>query len=123
MGRYYSGDIEGKFWFGVQSSTDADFFGATGYEPNYVEYYFTEDELPDIKAGLATCKKELGRWLKDIDKFFEEVNGYNDQIIAEHGFNVKEFNEKLTWYARYKLGKKIYDCVKKNGSCEFQAEL
>jgi len=23
MGRYYSGDIEGKFWFAVQSSTDA----------------------------------------------------------------------------------------------------
>jgi hypothetical protein len=27
MGRYYHGDIEGKFWFGVQSSYDADFFG------------------------------------------------------------------------------------------------
>lgn len=25
MGRYYNGDIEGKFWFGVQSSNDADF--------------------------------------------------------------------------------------------------
>ena len=22
MGRYYYGDIEGKFWFGVQSSND-----------------------------------------------------------------------------------------------------
>ena len=27
MGRYYGGDIEGKFWFGVQSSDDADHFG------------------------------------------------------------------------------------------------
>jgi hypothetical protein len=27
MGRYYHGDIEGKFMFGVQSSDDADFFG------------------------------------------------------------------------------------------------
>ena len=27
MGRYYTGDIEGKFWFAVQSSDDADFFG------------------------------------------------------------------------------------------------
>jgi len=27
MGRYYNGDIEGKFWFAVQSSDDADFFG------------------------------------------------------------------------------------------------
>jgi len=27
MGRFYSGDISGKFWFGVQSSYDADNFG------------------------------------------------------------------------------------------------
>ncbi len=27
MGRYYSGDIEGKFWFAVQSSYAADRFG------------------------------------------------------------------------------------------------
>jgi hypothetical protein len=27
MGRHYYGDIEGKFWFAVQSSYDADFFG------------------------------------------------------------------------------------------------
>jgi len=32
MGRYYYGDIEGKFWFGIQSSTDASFFGADHYE-------------------------------------------------------------------------------------------
>ena len=32
MGRYYSGDIEGKFWFGVQSSTDGEFFGAEEQE-------------------------------------------------------------------------------------------
>ena len=31
MGRYYNGDIEGKFWFGVQSSDDADFFGVDGH--------------------------------------------------------------------------------------------
>jgi hypothetical protein len=28
MGRYYQGDIEGKFWFGCQSSDDGEFFGA-----------------------------------------------------------------------------------------------
>lgn len=33
MGRYYSGDIEGKFWFGVQSSHDGEFFGAIEQEP------------------------------------------------------------------------------------------
>ena len=31
MGRYYSGDIEGKMWFAVQSSNDWDFFGVEGW--------------------------------------------------------------------------------------------
>ena len=123
MGRYYNGDIEGKFWFAVQSSTDASFFGGTETEPNYVGYYFDDTDLPEIKEGLDKCKKELGVWLKKMDKFFKDVNGYNDKIIAEHGFDVKEFTAKLEWYARYRLGKKIYDCVKKQGSCEFEAEL
>ena len=37
MGRYYNGDIEGKFWFGVQSSDDADFFGKEG-EPSHINF-------------------------------------------------------------------------------------
>ena len=39
MGRYYSGDIEGKFWFAIQSSDDADYFGVEGVS-NYLGYYF-----------------------------------------------------------------------------------
>ena len=51
MGRYYKGDIEGKFWFGVQSSADADFFGKEG-APNYLSYYFDEEDLTTIEIGL-----------------------------------------------------------------------
>jgi len=29
MGRYYTGDIVGKFWFAIQSSDDASHFGAS----------------------------------------------------------------------------------------------
>ena len=39
MGRYYSGDIEGKFWFAVQSSDDADNFGVEG-DSAFLNYYF-----------------------------------------------------------------------------------
>ena len=38
MGRYYNGDIEGKFWFAVQSSDDADYFGVEGQRPEMLEY-------------------------------------------------------------------------------------
>ena len=47
MGRYYHGDIEGKFWFGVQSSTDAEFFGVEG-NANFLHYYFDEDNKKDV---------------------------------------------------------------------------
>jgi hypothetical protein len=52
MGRYYSGDIEGKFWFAVQSSTAADRFGASHNEPSYVEYCYSEDDLEGVEAEL-----------------------------------------------------------------------
>ena len=34
MGRFYYGDIKGKFWFGVQESEDASHFGVEA-EENY----------------------------------------------------------------------------------------
>ena len=57
MGRYYSGDIEGKFWFAVQSSNAADRFGSIGYEPDYLEYYFNEDNLPDVQKELKKIEE------------------------------------------------------------------
>jgi len=41
MGRYYRGDIEGKFWFGVQDSRDAEHFG--GKETPIIEIFEDED--------------------------------------------------------------------------------
>ena len=56
MGRYYSGDIEGKFWFGVQDSDDASFFGGEVVEPNYIQYPFDrERDMENVEKGLKTC--------------------------------------------------------------------
>ena len=67
MGRYYSGDIDGKFWFGVQSSTvGEDRFGCVEYNPDIVEYYADKEMLPTINEELKSIieqneilKKEL----------------------------------------------------------------
>ena len=40
MGRFYSGDIEGKFWFGLQPSDAPSIFGGTEQEPAYITYDF-----------------------------------------------------------------------------------
>jgi len=126
MGRYYNGDIEGKFWFGVQSSDDGDFFGSKGQEPNtFLNYHFTKDEhLKDIKKGIKECEKELGTWKEKLDKFFTDNNGYNDKMIEDQlGLKKKKSKELLEWYARLELGNQILECVMKQGDCSFEAEL
>lgn len=124
MGRYYTGDIEGKFWFAVQSSTDASFFGGEESEPNYVDYYFSKDDLPTIEEGIKKCLETLGANKQKLDDFFANINGYNDEMIMkEFGISEKEVKHFLEWYARLSLGEKIQKCVVDNGDCSFQAEL
>lgn len=60
MGRYYSGDIEGKFAFGVQSSNAADRFGVEGQPPDYIEYNYNQDDMPLLKDELKVLEDSFG---------------------------------------------------------------
>lgn len=136
MGRFYSGDIEGKFWFGVQSSDDADYFGVEG-EPVYWEeepseddepyslgYGFTTENLGTINEGINTCLEVMGEYKEKIDKFFEERTGYNNEdLVKEFELSEERVTELLENYARLELGLKIKQCVEETGSCYFDAEL
>ena len=131
MGRYYHGDIEGKFWFAVQSSNDADFFGCEG-EARFLNYYYHEGHLDQVKEGIKDCKSSLGEYKKHLDNFFKTDGdkGYNDQMLAEYlDKNAKGTHSEigvkffLEWYARLELGKEILECIEENGECSFEAEL
>ena len=117
MGRYYSGDIEGKFWFAVQSSDAASRFGGEELEPNYIEYYFGEEHLKEIEDEINKIENSID--VKKIDDFFEKKDSYNDDMLEKAGITDKELNE----YADLKLGRKIFNCVKEKGFCNFQAEF
>lgn len=130
MGRYYSGDIEGKFWFGVQSSDDALNFGAEECEPNYIEYYV--DNLEAVEKGLKETREQLGIDEQRLNDFFEMRGplGYNDEMLIKYYKNTfdlditeRDVNNKLALLARLDLGEKIYKCVKEQGHCGFTAEL
>jgi hypothetical protein len=124
MGRYYSGDIEGKFWFGIQSSDSADRFGVQGNEPQYLEYWFQEDDLPKVQEELERIKKQFGEDFKRIEAFFFERQSYTDEELAEYLGTTKAFaRQLLTEYADYELGKKIEKSIIDNGECSFEAEL
>ena len=118
MGRYYSGDIEGKFWFAVQSSQAADRFGVTG-EAVYLNYYFDEEHLEEVEAEIERIETELGDQLKVIEDFFAGRDSYSDTDLDAAGLSKFDLSE----YADLKLGIQIKDCIKENGSCSFEAEL
>jgi hypothetical protein len=124
MGRYYSGDIEGKFWFGVQSSDDASFFGGIIEEPTEINYHFsTREDIKKVVSGLEECRKKLGANKELLDKFFENENGYNNKMLQDKfGWTEEETRGHLEWYARLGLGEKIYNCLKEQDDCYFSAE-
>jgi hypothetical protein len=124
MGRSYFGDIEGKMWFGIQSSNDASFFGGTECEPNTIEYSFISDDLEQIKDGIEKCKEALGENKEKLDVFFSSNNVYNNKMISnEISIREGDVNKILKWYARLEMGIKIAEKVEEMGSCVFEVEL
>jgi hypothetical protein len=124
MGRYYNGDIEGKFWFGVQSSDCADRFGVMGRQPEKLYYYFDESDLQSVQNELKQIEQSLGNYLKQLNDFFAKNNGYSDiKLAKELGVSEQDLGYILRDYADYELGKEIEKSIIKNGQCEFYAEM
>ena len=124
MGRWYLGDIEGKFWFAVQNSDAADRFGVTGHQPQELYYHFDEESLPEIYQELSNIATNLGSNLILLHKFFEENDSYSDEKLAEYlKIDQDEAKNLLSEYADYELGLKIAEAVRTTGQCEFTAEF
>ena len=119
MGRYYNGDINGKFWFAVQSSAAPSRFGGSYGEPNYITFNFEEEDLENVENEIKRIEQSLGTKKETLDKFFKEHNGYNDEMLEKIGISQRELSE----YADLLLGIKIRDCIKERGECTFDAEL
>ncbi len=120
MGRFYSGDIEGKFMFAVQSSDAAERFEAnelgTIWLIEYVVYY---DSYQDIKKELDEILSTGA--VARVERMFENEMGYNDDTCKLYGVAAKDLSE----YADYKLGKNILDFFDENPECDcyFNAEI
>ena len=137
MGRYYDGDIHGKFVFGIQSSLAADRFGVTGQDPGYVDYYFDESNLQGVKDELNNIVSKFGVHGFALATYFRL--GYYDHSNKHHlsfpGYLAKAgyiddpnnyFRDKvelLQDYHDYYLGYKIMKCIEETGQCSFTAEL
>lgn len=135
MGRYYTGDIEGKFWFAVQSSEDARNFGGTSHyvfleddvheeNPIEIEFQFTRNDMKSIKLGIKECEEELGKLKSMLDHFFKKESGYNIPQMCKYLECDEDKTEMLLEkYARLELGVKIKACVEEKGQCCFSGEF
>ena len=120
MSRSYSGDIEGSFFSGIQSSYAADRFGVSGQEPGYIEYYYSDEDLDEVVNEIKVIENNLGIQVQTIETFFKiNNNRYNDKILEVAGIRIDELKE----YADLCLGKQIRDCIIENGGCEFIAQI
>ena len=70
MGRFYSGDIEGKFWFAVQDSVDAQHFGGTmDYLDEEGEVWEDGDEGQPVEVAFNFGPNDhdsIQKGLKDV---------------------------------------------------------
>jgi|TARA_Y100000052_G_scaffold17861_1_gene17461 hypothetical protein len=118
MGRYYDGDIYGKFWFALQSSNAADRFGVEGEPPGYLEYYFDREELPYVEEEIKKIEDSIDEKL--IESYLYGDKGkYTDETLEQNGIS----KDQLRDYADLRLGRQIRDCIKEHGECNFTAEL
>ena len=121
MGRYYSGDIEGKFMFAVQGSNAPERFGAEECEPNYLDYYVPPDSVDEVRKEVQSIETKHDDQIKRIDKMFDENMGYNDETMEKYGVT----KEGLSEYADLRLGRQILEYLEENPDfgCSIQAEL
>ena len=79
MGRFYSGDIEGKFWFGVQDSND-------------IEYLVTITGNIYYSWKACNCVAEID----DYDYCTDCYESKNDHI--ENAIEEEEYEDECLYY-------------------------
>jgi len=121
MGRYYNGDIDGKFMFAVQSSDAHERFGAIAEETDYIPYVVYRDSYAETCAELDSIKHK--GHIDKVEKMFAcEPEGYNNEIQKK--YNVTD--EDLSEYADYQIGiqlKEFFDDNPDLDECRFEASL
>jgi len=125
VGRYYSGDIEGKMWFAVQESNDADNFGVIGEPSNDLYYYFNKDNIRGINKELAKCREAIGTdSLEIMDRYFKKHRTESHQALDDLVIKIgdTEYKKLKEYYARIELGEQILACIRDNDECNFSVE-
>jgi len=130
MGRFYNGDISGKWWFAVQSSDTPKRFGG---EETSIEYVICNDE--EFQEKMKKLETTLGESLQIFDEFFAKKSSYNikqlDEFFQEKGtdytdnISIVDIEYLFSDYADYKFGLEVakYFEDTQEESCYISSEL
>ena len=128
MGRYYNGDIEGKFMFAVQPSDAGERFGAyeMPQEPEFIDYAVCrESSYDDISKELESilnsgAVKRVKHMWQELEKIGRD--SYNDKDMEKYGVS----NEDMREYADWLMGTRMIEFFDENPDRKhlyFNAEL
>ncbi len=112
MGRYafFTTNLEYKFRFGVQESSDIRRFGGVGSYENVKEGYLTHSWGQSDKETIETELKELLNWLGeepvDFSKYEKNIEGTWALRSELYDLYRRDHSEEIT--ARYILGCLLY---------------
>ena len=117
MGRYITGDIDHKFWFGIQSSDAASKFGGE-MSQSYIQYAYGDIEDFNIETLDALIKTFNTDFDEKVDKTTDPEWFYEwyDSKIGVSG-------SAAELVADVQLGIRIYQYILEEGQCYFEAEL
>ena len=108
MGRFYNGDIDGKWWFGVQSSDTPIKFG--GQEIS-IDYSICNDDT--FKDKVKQIEQELGDKLEWLIQFFKENSFYSNEKLLEFmikknpRYDKSELRKDLENFADYEFAMQV----------------
>ena len=136
MGRYYHGDIQGKFWFGVQSSSDASHFGV---EPTQMYTFYgcgcscelssnesSSNESSSIHSSVycENCYDSYEDHLRETSDERDSEQVYQEDSEICYDFkksdidSVKKELKKLEKYSTFLTVFKIIESVELTYDCE-----
>jgi hypothetical protein len=130
MGRFYNGDINGKWWFAVQSSDTPERFG--GQETS-IDYIICNNE--EFQEEMKKLETTLGENLKIFDEFFAKKDSYNNEQLVEFfqekgknytdNISMVDIEYLLKDYADYQFGLEVakYFEDTMEESCYISSEL
>ncbi|MDD5519573.1 MAG: hypothetical protein PHI84_02015 [Kiritimatiellae bacterium] len=111
MGRYYSGDVEGKFWFGVQPTSDLLEFGYDRSDCN-LNVIVPYDNLREIGRKLKALKKAFLKHGATFESFMKVLNSGGSTARKKREKNPTRWQTMCRDASLIELGEKILTALR-----------